>query len=137
MQKQKSNEYTLRLHNLYIGGLMALILVVLQAFLGLDKPSICVSISVTAFAIALPLLGGVLVLNLVEEKYPYGQSHSISARLMNICFITGAIAAFIGMDAAVWNVLWLAGVAFFVTMIVATIVYGWYVSGLEEKATSK
>jgi hypothetical protein len=134
MKKQQSKEPVLRLYNLYIGGLMALILVVLQAVLGLDKPDIWVTASVSTFAIALPLLGGVLIVNLVEERYPYGRTRSASARCLNICFILGIVTTFTGLDASFWHISWLAGVLFLVTLLVTAIVCVWYGSDLEEKS---
>jgi hypothetical protein len=134
MQKHQRNEHALRLYNLYIAGLMALILVVLQAVLGLDKTDVWVKISVDAFSIAVPLLGGVLVVNLVEELYPYGRKHSASARGLNIIFFLGIFSTLIGMDAAFWHISWLAGILFIVALVVAMIVCGWYVSDLDDKS---
>jgi hypothetical protein len=134
MQKQQSNKHVLRLYNLYIAGLMALILVVLQAVFGLDKADFWVTTSVSAFSIALPLLGGVLVVNLVEERYPYGHKHSASARCLNIIFFLGIVSTLIGMDAAFWHISRLAGILFIVALVVAVIVCGWYVSDLDDKS---
>jgi hypothetical protein len=133
MQKQKSNETALHLYNLYIGGLIALILVVLQAVLGLDKADIWITISVVSFALALPPLGGMLVVNLAEERYPYAQPRSTSARLSILLFVIGVIATFIGMVTAFWHISWLAAVIFLAMILVVSIVYGWYVFGLEKK----
>jgi len=133
MQRRKSDEYSLRLYNFYIGGLVAIILVLLQTLLGLEPLDLSIKISVPAFAIALPLLAGMLVVNIVEEKYPYGHARSVSARFMSIAFTIGSVATLVGIDAAFWHVMWQAGVAFLIALMAAVTVYGWYVAELEEE----
>jgi len=73
------------------------------------------------------------VVNLVEEQYPYGRARSTSARLLNLCFIMGAVATFVGMDAVFWHISWLAGVAFPGILLVMALVCGWYVSDLDHE----
>src|SRR5438874_12398517 len=112
MKRIKNNKYAVRLYNLYAGGLIVFSLIVLQDCMTLkplDRPAF---ISVVAFAIALPLLSGMLVVNAVESKYKYGPSHSMIARLTETMFALGVIAALTGIDAAFWHISWIAGVLF-------------------------
>jgi len=132
VQRQKSDEYALRLYSLYIGGLVAFILVILQALLGVDRLGPAGVISVGAFAIALPPLAGGLVVNFVEEKYAYAHPRSASARALNIFFSAGVVATFVGVSAAFWRVSWIIGLLFVIILVATGFVYMWYISHLEE-----
>lgn len=131
--KQRIKEQALHLYNLYTGGLIALILVILQAILGIDRADIWLSITIDAFAIALPFLGGLLVVNLMEERYPYGTPRSLRTKLLSTCFTIGIASTFIGLDTAFWHISWLAGVLCIVAILFISIICIWYILDLEAE----
>jgi hypothetical protein len=131
MKKKKSDVYALRLYNLYVSGLVVIILVILQTFLGLDRLDNSILISVGAFALALPPLAGAIIVNFVEETYPYGHTRSIRMRAVNSLLTLGVIAGLTGIDAAFWHISWISGIIFFVTLIITIAIYGWYIAELE------
>lgn len=132
MQKLKSDAYAITLSNLYAGGLLVVSLIILQDFITLRTPDPASFISVLAFSVALPFLAGVLVVNVVESKYPYGSSHWVIGRLVHIVFALGVLIALVGVAAAFWHVSWIAGVVFLGALVVAFIVDSVYVADLDE-----
>lgn len=132
MRKQKSDPHTLRVYNRYLAGLIAVILVAFQALSGLTL-DVWMIVALTAFAAALPLLAGALVVNIVEERYPYGTPRSKHARAMNLFTVLGVVATLVGLDALFWHFFWLPGVVFPTMLLVSILVYGWYISDLDVK----
>lgn len=134
MQKLRSSEYALHISNIYAGGLIVVSLVFLQTMLSLGSLDLPAFISAIAFSIGLPLLAGILVINAVESKYPYGSPRKDFSRGVHALFAVGVLATLIGMGAAFWHMSWVIGLTFIVVLTVAAIVYGLYILGLEEKA---
>jgi len=105
----------LRQDNLIYGGLIAGCVAVMQPFLALPDPDLSASIAVVSFAVALPLLAAMLLVN-QHEVFRHQQ-----ARLRRLSFAKalGQGLAVIGVAAALWHVLWIAGVALLVSALVA------------------
>jgi hypothetical protein len=134
MEKIKRDRYATKLQNFFSGGLTAVVLVFMQSFSGsdvvkLDPPA---SIEITAFAIALPLLGGTFMLGVVEHKFKYGPRSRLS-NLTHACYIAGIGMAMVGIAAALWHILFVAGIAFMAITAFVLVVYGLYILELEEK----
>lgn len=124
--------YAISLHNLYAGGLIAISLVIIQDFLNanhLDTPAF---LSVLALAIALPLLSGTFVLNVVEQKFKKGPSRTI-IKIEHITFTLSVITDVFGIGAAFWHASFFAGIAFIFSVLVFLSVYGAYIVNLEEQ----
>lgn len=134
MQKlRRSNEYALHISNVYAGGLIVVSLVFLQTMFSLgsfDRPAF---ISAVAFSIGLPLLAGILIMNAVESKYPYGFPRKGLSRGVQILFAVGILAILVEVGAALWHLSWIVSLTFIGALIVATIVYGFYILGLRRK----
>jgi hypothetical protein len=132
MQKQKSDSYAVDLSNFYAGGLIAVDLVILQAFLSIGALNPTQFISVTAFAIALPFLAGILTINMIEHYYPFRPQKSKAVHFVQILFIAGIAADIIGVDAALWSILWIVGVAFIGAFVISIVIYGIYIASLNN-----
>src|SRR5215470_13312335 len=92
--------------NLIYVGLIGIGVVIMQPFIAaarLDLPSI---ISVLAFSLAIPLLAGLMMLNLAQSVHHYAAYpwYLVLARAV------GQGSAAVGVAAAFWHVLWMAGV---------------------------
>jgi len=128
----KGNEYAIQLHDLYAGGLLVISLVILQAFLSLTPLDLTAVISVVAFSIAIPLLAGILVVNVIENKYPYSSPHLWTSKLVDILIVVGILADLVGIGAAFWHTSRIAGITFTITAIIASVAYACYIRKLEE-----
>lgn len=100
----------IRQSNLIYGGLAGAGLVVVQPFL--TEPSLDPSalVCVTAFAVAIPLLAALLVLNRQEE---FRRRASRSA-LVEVAKAVAQGSSFIGLTAAFWHISMVAGIVFLV-----------------------
>ena len=112
----------IRQSNLIYGGLAAAGLVVVQPFL--TEPSLDPSalVCVIAFAVAIPLLAALLVLNRQEE---FRRRTSKSA-LVTVAKAIAQGAAFAGIAAAFWHISTIAGIVF---LAVGCIAVGVHSSG--------
>jgi hypothetical protein len=105
----------LRQDNLIYGGLIAGCVAVMQPFLALPDPDLSASIAVVSFAIALPLLVALLLVN-QHEVFRHQQAR---LRRLSVAKALGQGLAVVGVAAALWHVLWIAGVALLVSGLVA------------------
>jgi TM2 domain-containing membrane protein YozV len=135
MQKVKIDKYALEVQDVYAGGLIAISLVILQGFIGLSPVDLdnAALISIIAFAAALPLLSGILVIGIIENKYSYGSPRTTIASLVRILFILGIVLSLVGIEAAIWHIFWIAGVVSIVFSVIASIIYALYAADLEEE----
>ena len=132
-RKAKSSEYAHAIQNMYAVGLLLVILVLMQGFLALPSFDTWIFISMLASALAIPPLSGVLVVNLVEKHYPYAPARSASSKAATIAFSSGSIAALIALATAFGHISWVVLVTFAVSVPCTLIVYGWYISHLDEE----
>ena len=130
MQKMKGNRYVIRLSNFYAGGLIAVSLIILQGFIGLGKLDPLALVSVAFFAVALPFLSGILVVNAIEGEHRSRFSSPIVVRVVDTCFFIGVLAATGGVAIALWHMSWIAGVSFLAALGIASVVYSFYIHGL-------
>ncbi|WP_427892477.1 hypothetical protein ACQHIV_06160 [Kribbella sp. GL6] len=98
----------IRQSNLTYGGLGAAGLVVVQPFLTAKPLDLTATICVVAFAVAIPLLAALLVLNLQEEY----RHRVTSSRLVSFAKSVAQGAAFVGIAAAFWHISTVAGIVF-------------------------
>lgn len=131
-RKAKSSEYAHAIQNMYAGGLLLVILVLMQGFLALPSFDTWIFISMLASAVAIPPLSGVLVGNSVEKQFPYAPAHSASSKAVTIAFSVGSIAALIAVATAFGHISWVVLVTFAVSVLCTLLVYGWYISHLDK-----
>ena len=113
---------SLQQDNLIYVGLIGIGVVIMQPFIAaarLDLPS---TISVLAFSLAIPLVAGLMMLNLVQSLHKYAAYpwYLVLARAV------GQGSAVVGVAAAFWHVLWIAGVVVSVSGIVGSALYAAY-----------
>src|SRR5258707_9220225 len=116
MQKIKRDPYSMKLQKFFSAGLVAVALVFLQSFSEPMGSNIPGSIAVTAFAIALPLLGATFLLETVESKYEYGP-RSFFGNLTYYGYLLGVVAALACTAAALLRIQPISGIAFILNTI--------------------
>ncbi|WP_330254574.1 hypothetical protein OG874_08545 [Nocardia sp. NBC_00565] len=112
-------------NSLMYGGLIAIGVVILQGFLTADPLSVSGKISVVAFAISLPLLAVLIMLDELQSG-DQAVSRSITDETAKALAL---LSSLVGVVAAFWHIDWFAGVAVIAAGIVALGVYGAHFSG--------
>ncbi|GAA1122469.1 hypothetical protein GCM10009630_20360 [Kribbella jejuensis] len=112
----------IRQSNLTYGGLGAAGLVVVQPFLTVQPLDLTATICVVAFAVSIPLLAALLILNL-QEEYRHRVTRS---RLVSFAKAVAQGSAFVGIAAAFWHISAIAGIVF---VLVAFFAVGVHSSG--------
>ena len=108
-------EEVLRQVGVMYGGLIAIAVVMVQGFLeasSLDAPA---KVSIIAFAVAIPLLAALVLVNR-QEAFRGRRTTSVSVTLARVI---AQLAALIGLVAAFWDITWVAGVTFLVASSIA------------------
>jgi hypothetical protein len=116
--------------NLIYVGLIGIGVVIMQPFIAaasLDLPS---KICVVAFSLAIPLLAVLVMLTQVQSLHHYA---SYPGYLV-VAKTVAQASAFVGVVAALWHVLWLAGVVVLVSGSVGFALYATYYKRLEREA---
>ncbi|HEY9333889.1 MAG TPA: hypothetical protein VIQ79_05710 [Kribbella sp.] len=108
-------EEWIRQSNLIYGGLGAAGLVVVQPFLTTSPLDLTATICVVAFAVAIPLLAALLVLNRQEAF----RRQVTRSRLVSVAKTLAEGASFVGLTAAFWHISLIAGITFLLTAFFA------------------
>ena len=85
-------------------GLIGIGVVIVQALIAINTTDPSAVIALLAFAIALPLLGTLVILNVVQAKYRYASYPAY----LTFAYILGEGSAGVGVIAAFWHVSWIA-----------------------------
>ncbi|MGW6196762.1 hypothetical protein ACWF0M_11510 [Kribbella sp. NPDC055110] len=101
-------EEWIRQSNLIYGGLGAAGLVMIQPFLTTSPLDLTATICVVAFAVSIPLLAALLVLNR-QEAFRRQVTRSL---LVSVAKAIAEGSAFVGLTAAFWHISMIAGIAF-------------------------
>jgi hypothetical protein len=101
--------------NLTYGALIAGGVLMVQPFLTAPSLDLAATITVVAFSVAIPLLAGLILVNR-EEIHRGRRTRSV---LVTIGQAVAHGAAFTGLVAAFWHIIWYAGVAVLVSGFVA------------------
>ena len=110
-----AQEEWIRQSNLIYGGLAAAGLVVVQPFLTSTPLDLSAKICVIAFAVSIPLLAALLVLNRQEAF----RHRVTSSRLVAVAKAIAQGSAFAGIAAAFWHISLIAGIVFVAVAIFA------------------
>jgi hypothetical protein len=105
----------LRQNNLIYGALIAIGGFMVQPFLTAPSLDLTARICVVAFAVAIPLLAALVMVNR-QEAFRRRASRSV---LVTLAQVVGELAAFFGVVAGFWHIYWVAGAAVAVTGLVA------------------
>jgi hypothetical protein len=105
----------IRQSNLIYGGLAGAGLVVVQPFLTVSSLDPAAMVCVIAFAISIPLLAALLVLNRQEEF----RRRAIKSPFVGVAKAVAQGSAFVGLTAAFWHISIVAGIVFLFVGFVA------------------
>lgn len=117
----------LRQNNLMYGGLVGICIVLVQPLITDAAPSPLGLTSMILFAIAIPLLAGLILLNR-QETYRHRLTTSGAVTVARSVAIG---AAFAGIVTTFWDVSWIAGAVLLVSAVVAMFVHSAGYTGVE------
>jgi hypothetical protein len=123
----------LRQMGVIYGALIGIALVMVQPFLLATTLDVSASISIIAFAVAIPLLAALIMVNR-QEAFRGRRTTSVLVTWANGI---AQSAAFVGIVAGFWHIWWVAGVTFLVAGLVAMGVHSagfWRVESPREPA---
>jgi hypothetical protein len=121
--------------NLIYGALITIGVLMVQPFLTAPSLDLAAMICVIAFAVAIPILAALMLVNR-EETF---RGRRTPSKLVAIGNGVGQSAAFIGIVAAFWHITWVAGVVVLVSSFVAMGIHsaGWFRLAMPELAQSQ
>jgi hypothetical protein len=108
-------EEGLRQLGVIYGGLIGVAVVMVQPFLAAATLDASGRVSIIAFAVAIPLLAALVLVNR-QEMFRGRRTTSVS---VVIAQAIAQLAAFVGIVAGFWHITWVAGVTFLVAGLVA------------------
>jgi hypothetical protein len=100
---------------LIYGGLILIGIVWVQPFLTAPSLDASAKVSVVAFAVAIPLLAALVLVNR-QEAFRGRLTTSVT---VTIAHAVAQLAAFVGLVAGFWHIAWIAGVSFLAAGLVA------------------
>jgi cation transport ATPase len=123
-QTPESQVEGLRQSGVIYGALILIALYMVQPFLVAPTLDVSATISVIAFAVAIPLLAALAMINR-QETYRGRRAGSVT---VNVALSIAQGAALVGIVAGFWHITWVAGVTFLVAAIVGMGVHsaGWW-----------
>jgi len=133
-QAGEAGNESLRQLGVIHGGLIAIAIVMVQPFLAARTLDASAKACVIAFAVAIPLLAALVLVNR-QEMFRGRRTTSV---LVTIAQALAQLAAFVGIVAGFWHLTWVAGVTFLGAAIVAVGVHSagwWRVESPRKRAT--
>ena len=114
----------LRQLGLIYGGLILIGVYMVQPFLTAPSLDTSAKVSIIAFAVAIPLLAALVLVNR-QEAFRGRLTTSVTA---TIARVIAQLAALVGIVAGFWHITWVAGVTFLVAALVGMLVHsaGWW-----------
>ena len=109
----------IRQRGLIYGGLIIVGVYMVQPFLVAPSLDTSAEVSVIAFAVAIPFLAALIVLNR-QEAFRGRRSRSVT---VTVAHAIAQAAAFVGIVAGFWHITWIAGVTFLAAGLVAMLVH--------------
>jgi uncharacterized membrane protein len=124
MASGEAKDEALRQNGLVYGGLIGIAVVIIQPFLAATSLDTAAKISIIAFAVAVPLLAALILVNR-QEMFRGRRTSSV---MVVVAESIGLAAACVGVVAAFWHISWVAGVTILATGVVAMGVHsaGWW-----------
>ncbi len=129
-----TGEEGLRQLGVIYGGLIGVAVVMTQPFLVATNLDASARVSIIAFAVAIPLLAALVLVNR-QEVFRGRRTTSV---IVTIAQSIAQLAAFVGIVAGFWHIMWVAGVTFLVAGVVAVGVHSagfWRVESTVEPAS--
>jgi cation transport ATPase len=109
------SQEVLRQQGLIYGGLILIGVYMVEPFLTAPSLDASATISILAFAVAIPLLAALVMVNR-QEAFRGRRTPSI---MVTVAQAVGQSAAFVGIVAGFWHITWVAGVGMLVAGFVA------------------
>jgi hypothetical protein len=106
-------EEMLRQIGVMYGGLIAIAVVMVQGFLEASSLDASARVSIIAFAVAIPLLAALILVNR-QEAFRGRRTTSV---LVTLARAIAQLAAFVGIVAGFWHITWVAGVTFLAALV--------------------
>jgi hypothetical protein len=124
MVSGEAKNEALRQNGVIYGGLIGIAVVIIQPFLAAASLDTAAKISIIAFAVAVPLLAALILVNR-QEVFRGRQTSSV---LVILAQSVGLAAACVGIVGAFWHISWVAGVCILASGVVAMGVHsaGWW-----------
>jgi hypothetical protein len=110
-----TGEEPLRQLGVIYGGLIGVAVVMVQPFLAARDLDASARVSMIAFAVAIPLLAALVLVNR-QEVYRGRRTTSV---IVMVAREIAQLGAFLGIVAGFWHIMWVAGVTFLVAAVVA------------------
>ena len=118
-QKYELKEDMIRESSAILAGLSGISVVIMQALLAINATDPAAEIALLAFAIALPMMGMLVMLNVILRRYRYASFPAY----FTFAYVMGEGSAVVGVIAAFWHVSWAAGVLIVVSGLVGLGIY--------------
>jgi hypothetical protein len=113
----------------FLAGLIGISVVIVQALIAIRATDLAAMIALSAFAVSLPVLGALVMVDIVMERH---ETASLPAYL-NLAYFIGENGAAVGVVAAFWHVSWVAGLLVLVSGLFGLGVYLVYSRQLEKE----
>jgi cation transport ATPase len=104
---------------LIYGGLILVGVYMVQPFLTAPSLDASAKVSIVAFAVAIPLLAALVMVNR-QEAFRGRRTTSVT---VTIAHVVAQLAAFVGIVAGFWHITWIAGVTFLAAGLVAVLIH--------------
>jgi hypothetical protein len=127
-QDPEREQEWLRQLSLIYGGLILVGVYMVQPFLTAASPDLSAKVCVVAFAVAMPLLAALVLLNRQEAF----RRRATTSVLAVIARVVAQNCAFVGVVAGFWRIHWIAGVGMLASGLVGVAVYSAGYTRLEQ-----
>ena len=134
MLTRPMSQEVLRQLGLIYGGLILIGVYMVQPFLTAPSLDVSATISVVAFAVAIPFLAALVMVNR-QEAFRGRRTPSVT---VTVAQVVGQAAALVGIVAGFWHITWIAGVTFLVAGLVAMLIHSagfWRLEAMREPTT--
>ncbi len=118
-QKIELREEWIKESNLVLAGLIGISVVIVEALISIKASDPAAVVAILAFAIALPMMGTLVVLNGVLARYRYATFPGY----INFAYFVGEGSAAVGVVATFWHLTWIAGVLIVASCLVGMGIY--------------
>jgi hypothetical protein len=132
MAEGEMKDEVIRQSGVIYGGLILIGLYMVQPFLTASSLDVSAKVSVYAFAVAIPLLAALVLVNR-QEMFRRRRTTSVTVA---VAHSVAQGAALVGIVAGFWHITWIAGVTFLAVALVAMGVHSagfWRVEEPEER----
>lgn len=106
-------------NDLVLAGLIGIALIIVQDFLVLESLSTAAYISLLAFAVSIPLLTAMVLINQLQTNF----ERIVFPWYISLIASMGLAASYVGTVAAFWHISWVAGVIFGASSLFGFIAY--------------